>query len=283
MTHPSARFRTFAQLGSCASCLCLGLAFACGETAQNDVHDEMGNASRTASGPTNGVTSGSVTSGSITSGGPTTGAFGMGAYGTGGFPTDGFPTGGGVVNYCSSLEPAEGSACDTEGRVCRYANCTAPDYRDSHELNCVNGAWVLAVAQTCPVGPCLAEPPRMRSACDLSLTPGPCPALDGCGDVREAQCNSGIWIATDDEDADAKLPGSSGGGASGAAEAPICPASAPYFGEPCCPAAVPEKCFYADAETEGAAGVNTGGEWVPRPLTGCARCTDPMIWENCEE
>jgi hypothetical protein len=270
MTHRSPRYRTLAELSTCASCLCLGLAFACGETTKNNAHDETTTGSTTATGPTNGgsVTGGPTTSGTTTGGGGTTGS------------------------DCPSLEPAAGSACPMDNRVCAYDNCAAPDYRDYHELNCVNGAWVLAFTEACPVGQCPADTPFVGSYCNAGVTPGPCSAVDACGEVREATCFDWTWQTLDNKLPE--LPGTSAGGADGAGMDPVvpqCPVNPPYSGDRCCPGAVPERCDYTEGDPDGAAGASflinpvtsTGGDGDAPYVLQCAVCTDQMYWSSCPQ
>lgn len=260
MTHPSPRFRSLARLTTGASCLCLGLAFACGNTTRNDAHEATTNGPTTAAGPTTG---------GLTNGGTSTGS------------------GGTTGTDCPSLEPAVGSGCSVVNRVCWYANCTAPEYRDYHELHCVDGAWTLAFSEACQVGPCPAEPPVIQSYCDASVTPGPCSAVDACGEGREVVCSNWAWQTTDD-----KLPErpiTDGAGGAGAA-APMCPAEPPYAGDRCCPRAVPERCDYTGGDPDGAAGASflidptsTGSAGDAPYRLQCAVCTDQMYWSNCPQ
>lgn len=173
--------------------------------------------------------------------------------------------------------------------MCAFENCEAPDYRDHHTLTCVGGAWQLTDLTACLFESCPTVPPVVGYGCDASVTPGPCVAVNPCGEGYQAECVNGIWQVTDDQDSD--RVGTDGGGAAtgtGGAEAPFCPAYAPYVGAPCCPAFVPERCDYTGAA--GAAGASfdilpgstgNGGGAAPPPMLDCAVCTDQMYWDSC--
>src|SRR5688572_10372252 len=99
MTHPSHRFRLLLQLSACASCLCLGLSFACGGTAENDTPKDATNGPTTVTGATNSTNAGSTNAGSTNAGSTNGGTTTNGSTGSGGTTgTD-----------CPSLEPAQGS------------------------------------------------------------------------------------------------------------------------------------------------------------------------------
>lgn len=198
--------------------------------------------------------------------------------------------------WCPSIEPATGSACTEEGRACWFENCGAPDYRDGHELICVEGAWTLSLERLC-VNPerCPASNTfTVGQTCDAAATPGPCRGLDACSSTNLASCVDGVWVLTSslDEDADIAeffLPATGGAGTVGTATTgfvpppPECPLDPPELGASCCPDRVPEVCAF-DAATGGAGGAGgasgAGGTQAMPATGGCLACNRAtMLWE----
>lgn len=263
-----------AQLGGFVAFACSALLFAaCGDTARNSANSDTSDATTDTSG-TSTATSGS--GGSTTQGVTATAAT---SSGTG--------TGGTAMPSCPSFEPAAGSTCSEEGLVCTFANCQPPDYNDGHVLTCVAGAWTLTHVSACPSSPlCPLTPPLVGSACNETINSSACTFENACGVYLEVACVDGTWQTAGAKDkaapADPALP------------LPTCPTYPPFYGDPCCPSAVPEACDYSGTATgtDGAAGASfrinptvstSGGGAEPPPTLLCAICTAQMTWDYCPE
>lgn len=277
----NSRTMTLARFAVSASALCLGLLLACGGTTESSHGDDGGS--------NNGGDGGSA-----------------GIGGNGGIGGDGGS--GGTPSQCPSIEPAEGSGCADVDMVCSYANCSAPDYRDGHVLQCTDGAWLLVGTEPCTAPEECPPYLYLGSYCGPPESQGPCPYYDACGDVHDAYCVDHYWQPGAAAE-DAAPPG--GGGASSAAATAIsatittgpppvqCPAYPPYQGSACCPTNYPEFCDYSESgsdsvtstqtsfgATNGGTGPATSGGAATSggiPPLLCAVCTSQMIWEACPE
>ena len=167
-------------------------------------------------------------------------------------------TGGTASGSCPSVEPALGASCAPDAQSCLFINCVAPDYRDDHELTCVNGAWALTREAVCDevAVACPPSTPVRGQACNAAETPGPCTTFDACGSVQLAYCTMGAWQYQTDDGADRIAPASGvgGSGTTGAMPDPIpaeCPLAAPTLGTPCCPSNHPPVCDYGSGGSSG--------------------------------
>src|SRR5690606_15891160 len=146
-------------------------------------------------------------------------------------------------NDCPSVEPARGSSCSADGQVCIYENCGAPEYRDGHELTCLNGAWTVVGETRCEDVP-IERPPNvyLGAYCGAPEGTGPCTVYDACGFFREVYCTNGYWQLPKDDEGAAPPDGFGGGSAVGTAPSatsatsagplPQCPSYPPTEGSP---------------------------------------------------
>lgn len=311
MTYHSHRFITTARLALSASGLCLGLVLACGGTTESHSNDDSADDGPTTDGPTTdgGPSNGGpvTTGGAVTTGGPVTTS---GPVTTGGPTTAGGNGGsGGGDNDCPSVEPAPGSGCSEPSQICSYPNCVAPDYRNGHDLECINGAWSVGSETVCDDVP-LECPPNvyLGASCDVPEGTGPCTVYDACGTFRQVYCTAGYWQYGPVGE-DAAPPPDGGGGAgnagtgpsgtftSGPIPAPTCPEFPPTPGQACCPADYPAYCDYTGAidpgttvGTQAATGgsftvVSTGAGGTGSgalPNLTCAVCSPNLTWESSD-
>ena len=197
---------------------------------------------------------------------------------TGTTGTTGTTTGTATVDQnppdCPSTEPVPLTDCAPVGLVCKYNDCSFPDYLPPYEATCVDGRWEWTMMGECDLPECPGTTAPRGTPCDAAVDTGPCKNYDGCQELTPVWCIDGVW------------QGSTGttttsSSTTGYFPSEICPDWPPAVGALCCPRWNSVKCNYEDFVTSGvAAAAATGGPGFtpPSTTTPCVSCAPEGVW-----